>query len=79
MYVYFTIKQLLRSSLRLLMDYLHSRKRTIVGSSYSKYCEIKHGIPQGSIMGSLFNIFMNDLFFVIEKSNICNFADDKTL
>ena len=70
-----------RSSLRLLMDDLNSRKqRTKVGSSYSKWSEIKHGIPQGSILGPLlFNIFINDLFFVIEKSDICNFADDNTL
>ena len=70
-----------RSILRLLMDYLNSRKqRTKVGSSYSKWSEIKHGIPQGSILGSLlFNIFRNSLFFVIEKSDICNFADDNIL
>ena len=70
-----------RFSLRLLMDYLNFRKqRTKVGSSYSKWSEIKHGIPQGSILGPLlFNIFINDLFFVIEKSDICNFADDNTL
>ena len=70
-----------RSSLRLLMDYLNSRKqRTKVGPSYSKWSEIKHGIRQGSILGPLlFNIFTNDVFFVIEKSDICNFADDNTL
>ena len=34
-----------RSSLRLLMNYLNSRKqRTKVGSSYSKWSEIKRGI-----------------------------------
>ena len=70
-----------RPSLRLLMDYLNSHKqRTKVGSCYSKWSEIKHGIPQGSMLGPLlFNIFINDLFFVIEKSDICNFADDNTL
>ena len=63
------------------MDYLNSRKqRTKVGSSYSKWSEIKRGIPQGSILEPLlFNIFVNDLFFVTGKSNICNFADDNTL
>ena len=64
-----------------LMDYPNSRKqRTKVGSSYSEWSEIKHGIPQGSILGPLlFNIYTNDLFFVIEKSDICNFEDDNTL
>ena len=60
---------------------LNSRKQpTKVGSSYSKWSEIEHGIPQGSMLGPLlFNIFINDLFFVVEKSDICNFADDNTL
>ena len=63
------------------MDYLNSRKqRKKVGSSYSKWSEMIHGIPQGSILGPLlFNIFINDLFFVKEKSDIFNFAEDNTL
>ena len=37
-------------------------------------------MPQGPILGHLlFNIFINDLFFSITKSKVCNFADDNTL
>ena len=36
--------------------------------------------PIGSILGQLFfNTFTNDIFFEIQKSNICNFAVDNTL
>ena len=67
-------------SLNFLLDYLSLRKhRTKVGSSYSKWSEICRGIPQGSILGLLFNIFINDIFFFVEKSEICNFADDNTV
>ena len=38
------------------------------------------GIPPGSILGPLlFNVFINDIFLVVEKSDIRNFADDNTL
>ena len=67
--------------LNLLLDYLSFRKqRTKVGSAYSKWSNIRRGIPQGSILGPLlFNIFINDIFMIIEQSDICNFADDNTL
>ena len=68
------------SSLNLRLDYLTFRKqRTKVGSAYSKWSKIRRGIPQGSTLGPiLFNIFINDIFMIIEQSDICNFADYNT-
>ena len=51
-----------------------------MGSAYSNWSEVFHGIPQGSIFGPiLFNIFIKNIFFFIEKSEIRNFADNNIL
>ena len=72
---------LAKESLQLINDYLSYRKqRTKIGSAYSDWANVIRGISRNFISGPLlFNIFINDIFLVVEKSDICNFADDNTL
>ena len=70
-----------KANLRLLLYCLTRRKQRIkIGSSFSSWSHINTGVLQRSILGLLsFSIFINDLFFSIQKSEVCNFADDNTL
>ena len=68
-------------ALTLINDYLTNRKQRVkIGSTYSKWSDIKRGVPQGSVLGPLlFNVFANDLLLFLDECNVCNFADDNTL
>ena len=69
-----------KSSLKLLQSYLSSRwQRTKVNGSFSNWSELLLGVPQGSVLGPLlFNIYINDLFYLAELTDISNYADDTT-
>ena len=69
-----------KNGLNLIRNYLTNRKRrTKISSSYIDWC-IARSIPRSSILRSLFfNLFINDLFLFVEKTNICNFADGSTI
>ena len=67
-------------SLKLIKSYSSNRwQRTKLNIGFSKWTEILTGVPQGSIFGRLlFNIYINDSFFLTENNNVCNHADDTT-
>ena len=66
-----------QSTIALIANYLSNRyQRVKIGSAFNSYLEILRGVPQGSILCRLFNLFINGLIFFIQEKEVCNFAVD---
>ena len=68
------------SSINMIFFYLTNRTyQTKINECFSQRSRIEHGVPQGSILGSLlFNIDLIDLFYECEENKIASYADDTT-
>ena len=64
-----------------MASYMSERKQCVkIRDCKSSWLTLTRGIPQGSCLGPLlFNVFVNDLFSVVESANLFNYADDNTL
>ena len=68
-------------SLPLLHSYLTDRSQRVrIEDVTSEVVVFTKGVPQGSVLGPLlFNIFLNDLFYFINRANLSSYADDNQI
>ena len=64
--------------LEVLLNYLQDGwQRVKINTIFSSWNQLLQGVPQESVIApTLFNIYINDIFFALKGIDICNFADD---
>jgi len=65
-------------TLELMENYLRDRRQRVkIDGVYSEWKTVKVGIPQESLLGPLlFNIYINDLNFLVTNTSLWLYADD---
>ena len=68
-------------SLPLLHSNVRDRSQRVrIEDATSDVVVISKDLPLGSVLGPLlFNIFLNDLFYFINRANLSNYADDNQI
>ena len=69
-----------KTSTDYLKDYFsHPKLKIKINKTFSKWKNILHGVPQGSILGPLiFSVFLCDLFLFKSNIELVCYADDNT-
>ena len=70
-----------KASLILIYSYLKGRRQSVkVNGTLGGFLTLLSGVPQGSILGPLlFNLYINDFYYLFQTATLHGFADDNTL
>ena len=69
-----------KESLKLIKSYLSNRQQiTKVNLSFSSWSYLILGVPHGSVLEPfLYNICINEPFYLTQLTDVCNYTDDTT-